>query len=383
MANHKRDASTSKKNIDFYENMKELIEVQKQKITDLEDTHVMRTAGTKQLNETLRMALNTVKREISMDKDSLKELKEMKVMNFNMSRELERLRKENEIMTKELAESKALTDKLKLAEENMRMTMKLIEENGRVIRKYTEENGRIMRELEESEVLNDLQKKNFSEEIRKDDYEKLKAKVVMLEEELENSKDFNQALITKEREINDELEKARKKLMEEITEISCLYDNICVRRVGEIDTDPFIRTFRGRKNISKEDADQAALKVCSFWQKNVEDSHWYPFKIITSDGKSKEVLDEDDEDLIELKENLGYRAYKAVVAALIEMNEYNSSGRFIVREIWNKEKGRRATLKEGIEFMINQMKSKRRKKEMGNDEVGEDCDDGTPFITKG
>lgn len=36
----------------------------------------------------------------------------------------------------------------------------------------------------------------------------------MLEEELENSKDFNQALITKEREINDELEKARKKLME-------------------------------------------------------------------------------------------------------------------------------------------------------------------------
>ncbi|XP_014511549.1 factor of DNA methylation 1-like [Vigna radiata var. radiata] len=384
MANHKRDESTSKKNIDFYENMKELFELQKQKITDLEDTHVLKTGGTKQVYDTLRVALNTVKREISMDKDSLKELKQIKVMNSNMSGELERLKKENEMITKELAESKALTDKLKLAEENMWMRMKLIEENGRVIRKYTEENGRIMRELEESEVLNDIRQKNFSEEIRKDDYEKLKAKVVVLEEELETSKDFNQALITKEREINDELEKARKKLMEEITEISCLYDNICVRRVGEIDTEPFIRTFRARKNISKEDADQTALKMCSLWQKNVEDPHWYPFKIITNNGKPKEVLDEDDGDLIRLKEGLGYRAYKAVVAALIEMNEYNSSGRFIVREIWNKEKGRRATLKEGIEFMINQIKSKRRKTEMVNDEATEEAtEDRDDEIPKG
>jgi len=37
--------------------------------------------------------------------------------------------------------------------------------------------------------------------------------VAELEEELVNSKDLNQALIIKEREISDELEKARKKLM--------------------------------------------------------------------------------------------------------------------------------------------------------------------------
>ncbi|WVZ23779.1 hypothetical protein V8G54_002323 [Vigna mungo] len=178
--------------------------------------------------------------------------------------------------------------------------------------------------------------------------------------------------------------------MEEITEISCLYDNICVRRVGEIDTEPFIRTFRARKKIRKEEeAEQmTALKMCSLWQKNVEDPHWYPFKIITINGKEKEILDEEDGDLLRLKEELGYRAYKAVVAALIEMNEYNSSGRFIVREIWNKEKGRRATLREGIEFMINQIKSKRRKTvEMVDDEATEDQDpdpdNETPSITKG
>ncbi|BAT72612.1 hypothetical protein LR48_Vigan05g097400 [Vigna angularis] len=382
MANHKCDESMTKKNIDFA-NMEELLQSQKQQITDLENTNILKADRKKHLQESLKVVLNTIKRETLMDKECVKELKQLKVMNSNMSDELERLKKENEMMTKELAESKALTDQLKekLSEENMRMTMKLIEENGRIIRRFTEENGRIMREPERSEVLNDIQPKNFTEEIRKDDYEKLKAKVVVLEEELENSKDFNQALITKEREINDELGKARKKLMEEITEISCLYDNICVRRVGEIDTEPFIRTFRARKKMSKEEAEQTALKMCSLWQKNVEDPHWYPFKIITIDSKPTQVLNEEDGDLIRLKEELGFRAYKAVVAALKEMNEYNSSGRFIVREMWNKEKARRATLKEGIEFMINQTKSKRRK--TVDDEASENHDDGTPSITKG
>ncbi|XP_052730914.1 factor of DNA methylation 1 isoform X2 [Vigna angularis] len=274
MANHKCDESMTKKNIDFA-NMEELLQSQKQQITDLENTNILKADRKKHLQESLKVVLNTIKRETLMDKECVKELKQLKVMNSNMSDELERLKKENEMMTKELAESKALTDQLKekLSEENMRMTMKLIEENGRIIRRFTEENGRIMREPERSEVLNDIQPKNFTEEIRKDDYEKLKAKVVVLEEELENSKDFNQALITKEREINDELGKARKKLMEEITEISCLYDNICVRRVGEIDTEPFIRTFRARKKMSKEEAEQTALKMCSLWQKNVEDPH--------------------------------------------------------------------------------------------------------------
>lgn len=75
--------------------------------------------------------------------------------------------------------------------------------------------------------------------------------------------------------------------LQEITEISCLYDNICVKRVGEIDTEPFIRTFRAKNNMSKEEAEHTALKMCSLWQKNVEDPHWYPFQIITIEGKSK------------------------------------------------------------------------------------------------
>ncbi|WVZ23778.1 hypothetical protein V8G54_002322 [Vigna mungo] len=306
-----------------------------------------------------------------MDKECLKELKQMKVMNSNMSGELERLKKENEMMTKELAESKALTDKLKgkLSEENMRMTMKLIEENGRIMRRFNEENERIMRELEEREVLNDIQPKNFTEEIRKVEYEKLKAEVVELKEALEESNDFNQALIVKEREVNDELEEARKKLLEEIAEISCPHDNICVKRVGEIDTQPFIRHVRSLlRSISKELVEQIALRKCSLWQKNVEDPQWHPFKIITIDGKSKEVLNEEDGKLKRFE--LGIEPYKAVVTALMEMNEYNPSGRFIVRKIWNKEKGRIATLKEGIEFMINHTKSKRRKiQEMVDDEA--------------
>ncbi|QCD85460.1 factor of DNA methylation 5-like isoform X2 [Vigna unguiculata] len=373
MANNECEGSTTSKQRINFVNMKEVIDSQRQKIIDMEDTNVLKADCKRDLKESLKMALKMVKRETLMDKECQKELEQMKDMNSNMSGELKRMKKDNEMMAKELAESKALNDKLqeKLTEDNRRMTMKLVEENSRIIRKLTEENDRIMGKRKKSETLDE------------DEYKELKAKVAELEEELVNSKDLNQALIIKEREISDELEKARKKLMVEITEISCLYDNICVKRVGEIDTEPFIRTFRAKNNMSKEEAEHTALKMCSLWQKNVEDPHWYPFQIITIEGKSKEVLDEEDGRLKRLKVELGFRAYKAVVAALMEMNEYNSSGRFIVREIWNKEKGRRATLKEGIEFMINQIKSKRRKtQEMVDDEADENGDDDDPPIRK-
>jgi len=57
-----------------------------------------------------------------------------------------------------------------------------------------------------------------------------------------------------------------------------------------------------------------------------------------------------------LKKDLGEGAYKAVVQALSEINEYNPSGRYLTSVLWNYKEGRRATLKEGIKLLLNKWK---------------------------
>nr|KYP44746.1 hypothetical protein KK1_033723 [Cajanus cajan] len=213
--------------------------------------------------------------------------------------------------------------------------------------------------------------------------------VVEKERLLKDSEDFNQSLIIKEREINDELQNARKKLIEANASslLPCITlltgdGNICVKQMGEIDTEPFLKAFTGKRRYNEEEAEQRALEKCSLWQKYLGDPHWYPFKIITIGGKSKEIINEEDERLKRLKREMGVGVYKAVVTALKEMNEYNPSGRFMVRELWNNDEGKRATLEEGIEFLLNQTKTKRRKIGQMDDGANENGDDDEVFVEK-
>lgn len=50
----------------------------------------------------------------------------------------------------------------------------------------------------------------------------------------------------------------------------------------------------------------------------------------------------------DLREEWGDDVHKAVVLALLDLNDYNPSGRNPVRELWNFKEGRRATMKECI-----------------------------------
>ena len=73
----------------------------------------------------------------------------------------------------------------------------------------------------------------------------------------------------------------------------------------------------------------------------------------------------DDDKLQELKRAWGSGAHDAVVNALEEMKQYDVlSDRSIAYELWNYE-GRRATMRECINYMSNQVKqltaTKRRK----------------------
>lgn len=75
----------------------------------------------------------------------------------------------------------------------------------------------------------------------------------------------------------------------------------------------------------------------------------------------QEELNEEDEKLQELRKELGEEVFKAVTQALKERNEYNGSGRYIVPELWHFKEGRKATLKEGVLYLLNLWKLKKPK----------------------
>ncbi|KAA8539474.1 hypothetical protein F0562_026166 [Nyssa sinensis] len=90
-----------------------------------------------------------------------------------------------------------------------------------------------------------------------------------------------------------------------------------------------------------------------------DDPNWHPFKI---DQKLQEIIDEDDKKLKELRKEWGEDAYNAIAKALLELNEYNPSGRYVVPELWNFKEGRKACLKEVIQYITKQWKTNKRKR---------------------
>lgn len=77
---------------------------------------------------------------------------------------------------------------------------------------------------------------------------------------------------------------------------------------------------------------------------------------------SQEIIDENNEKLKKLKAEYGDEAYQAMVAALNKLNKYTPSGKYLVAQLWDNKEKRNALLNEGVEFILKQWKSHRKKK---------------------
>ncbi|KAL3835481.1 hypothetical protein ACJIZ3_010217 [Penstemon smallii] len=169
-----------------------------------------------------------------------------------------------------------------------------------------------------------------------------------LDEQVLELEDLNKMLVVKDLRSNDELQNARKALIEGIRGLPRRGNvDIGVKRMGELDDRIFINSCKLR--LPPAEAQIKAVELCSSWQSKLNNPGWYPFQITVDDaGNSQELLNEDDELLRDLKKKWGDAIYNAVTAALKDMNEYNPSGSYPVPELWNFKENRKATLEEVI-----------------------------------
>ncbi|XP_013691907.1 factor of DNA methylation 1 [Brassica napus] len=258
-------------------------------------------------------------------------------------------------------QKKADESVLRLVEEHKRQKEEAL---SKILQLETQLDTKQTLEMEIQELKGKLQ---VMKHLGDDDDEAVKQKMKEMNDELEDKKSelegleqMNSALMTKERQSNDEIQAARKKLIAGLTGLLGAETDIGVKRMGELDEKPFLNVCK--KRFSEDEATVEAATLCSTWQENLKDSSWQPFKREGTGDKAKEVVDEDDEQLKKLKGEWGEEVHNAVKTALEEMNEYNASGRYTTSELWNFKVGRKATLKEVINFISNDIKTVKRKR---------------------
>ncbi|KAF3444197.1 hypothetical protein FNV43_RR13887 [Rhamnella rubrinervis] len=317
---------------------------------------------------------------ISKDHEKLKLQLESQMMEVELrGRELEKREVENEIQRRRLAEEiekdairnsslrlaaleqqKANQNVMKLAEDQKRQKEEL---HDRIIQLEKQLDDKQALELEIEQLRGTLNVREHmgdgDDEVALKKTEAILKELREKEEEHEHAETLSQTLIIKEHKINDELQDARKELISGFKE-TFSRGNIGVKRMGELDSKPFYEAMK--RKYDEEEAGVMAMEKCSIWEEYLRDPDWHPFKITIVEGEHKEFINDEDEKLKGLKEEMGDEVYKAVTTALKEINEYNPSGRYMVSELWNFGEGRKATLKEGVTFVLKQLQRRKRRR---------------------
>ncbi|XP_042401590.1 factor of DNA methylation 1-like [Zingiber officinale] len=314
-------------------------------------------------NEKLRSELDSKRQELEVGR---KQLDELVAKNDTDKRKLDADKKKNELKNSSL--ELATMSKKKADEEVLRLLEVHQKEKETAVNKILH----LERQLDQKQKLElEIQQMQGQLKIMKhmegeddaamkkkidDMTEQLREKV----EEMEGLEDLNQTLIVKERQSNDELQDARKELINGLKDIGTVRATIGIKRMGELDMKQFLPICK--QKFGKDEAESSSALYCSHWQDELRKPSWHPFKVITTEGICKEIIQEDDEKLQVLKEDLGEEIFNVVTTALLEMNEYNPSGRYPIPELWNFKENKKAKLQEGIQYILKQWKTHKRKR---------------------
>lgn len=314
-------------------------------------------------HEKIKLQLESHKKELEMRGSEL-EKREAKNESDRriLSEEIEKNAVRNSSLElASLEQQKADEDVLKLAEDQKRQKEEL---HNRIIRLEKQLDAKQALELEIERLRGALNvMKHMEDDGDVEVLRKMDAIIRNLREkegELNDLEALNQTLIVRERKSNDELQDARKELINGLKEISNRA-HIGVKRMGELDSKPFLEAMKRKYN--NEEAEDRASEICSLWEEYLKDPDWHPFKVVMVDGKHQEIIDEEDEKLSRLRDEMGDEACMSVTTSLIQVNEYNPSGRYIISELWNYKEGKKATLGEGVSFLLSRWKAFKRKRE--------------------
>lgn len=330
------------------------------KMQRLARDHVQRILGEQ---EKLNYELDSKRKELD---NWSKELNKREALTEREKQKLDDEKKKNNdrnnsLQMASIEQRKADENVLKLVEEQKREKEEAL---SKILQLEKQLDAKQKLEMEIEEIKGKLQvMKHLGDEDDTAVQNKMKEMNEELEEkvgEMENLESLNQTLIVKERQSNDELQAARTELITGLKDMLSGRTNIGLKRMGELDEKPFLNTCKQR--FSLEEANVQAYTLVSLWQDNLKKPEWHPFKIVEVEGETLEMINEEDEKLQKLKQEWGDEIYMAVTKSLKEINEYNPSGRYTVFELWNFKEGRKATLKEVIQYILKNMKTLKRKR---------------------
>ncbi|PKA56393.1 hypothetical protein AXF42_Ash014896 [Apostasia shenzhenica] len=318
--------------------------------------------------------LNNLVGQTDMERKKLEDEKEKAQNSKNLKlRDLERMFKF--LWTYARMQNALISSSLELAimeqKKSDERVSKLLEEHKREKEKSISTILELERELDAKQKLQlEIEQLRGKIEVMKhmeSDEESIKKKMEEMQAELDDKieeqqylEKLNSDLLTKQVASNNELQEARKQLIKGLKDTLNARTKIGIKRMGAVDEKAFQIVCKER--FAKDEADVQASMLCSQWEEHLRNPDWHPFKVITVDGKEKEILKEDDAKLASLRENWGDAAYKSVVTALLELNEYNPSGRYIIPELWNFKEDRKASIGEVIAYILQQWKTNKRKR---------------------